>query len=168
MASNTWIGQPTAKPTTATVRSGLAYYVDSPADRFVEAIEEEPDAYVRMVLATRALRHDPGCIEAHLEMAAYLDGSDARAAHLRKAVETGQHLWRPIAESEGGDLAWWAVNATRPYMRAIQAMGVLHAENGDADDARKCFEQLLEMSPNDNQGIRYLVAELDQATVFSM
>jgi hypothetical protein len=168
MASGTWIGQPTAMPTTATVRSGLAYYVDSPADRFVEAIEEEPDAFVRMVLATRALRHDPGCIEAHLEMAAYLDDSDARAAHLSKAVEAGEYLWQPVVKSDDGDLAWWAVGATRPYMRAVQAMGILHKENGETGDARRCFEQLLEMNPTDNQGIRYLVAELDQTTVLSM
>ena len=168
MANQAWIGQPTTKNTTATIRSGLAYYVDSPADRFVEAIEEEPDAYVRMVLATRALRHDPGCIEAHLEMAAYLEDGDARMAHLSKAIETGEHLWQPVIESRSGDPAWWAVSATRPYMRAIHSMGVLHKENGETADARICFEQLLEMNPNDNQGIRELVAQLDNAAVFSM
>lgn len=168
MANDIWIGQPTTKPTTATVRSGMAYYVDSPADRFVEAIEEEPKPYVRMVLATRALRHDPGCIEAHLEMAAYLDDNDARMAHLGKAIETGEHLWQPVAAAEGGDLDWWLVSATRPYMRAIHAMGVLHKENGKTEEARKCFEQLLDMNPNDNQRIRKLVAELNQVPVFNM
>jgi tetratricopeptide (TPR) repeat protein len=168
MANDTWIGQPTAEPTTATVKSGIAFYVDSPADRFVEAIEDEPQAHVRAVLATRAFRHDPGCIEAHLEMAAYLGDHDQRLAHLTKAAETGEHLWQPVVEAEGGSLDWWAVNATRPYMRTIRALGLLHHEAGDPEEARRCFEQLLEMNPSDNQGIRYLLAEMDQAIVFSM
>ncbi len=114
MAYGTWIGQATTKPTTATVKSGMAYYVDSPADSFVEAIEEEPKAYIRMVLATRALRHDPGCIEGHLEMAAYLDDNDTRLAHLSKAIETREHLWQPVDAARGGNLEWWLVSATRP------------------------------------------------------
>ena len=50
---------------------------------------------------------------------------------------------------------------TRPYMRAIHALGLAHREAGDENEARTCFERLLDMNPHDNQGIRHLI---DDAT----
>jgi tetratricopeptide (TPR) repeat protein len=154
---DSWIG----KPTTATVKSGMFKYVDSPADPFIERMDEERKPYFRAGLATLGLRHDPGCIEAHLELADCLIDHDARLRHLNKAIETGQYLWNPIREAEGDQFGWWFINATRPYLRAIKALGLFRLEDGDTDGARECFDLLLEMNPNDNQGIRYLMADLE-------
>ena len=46
-------------------------------------------------------------------------------------------------------------------MRAIHALGLAKREAGDEDEARACFDRLLEMSPNDNLGIRYLVEDAE-------
>lgn len=54
--------------------------------------------------------------------------------------------------------AWWMDIYTRPYMRARQGLGLLYQMQGRYDEAIKEFKELLLRSPNDNQGMRYLVA----------
>ena len=150
-------------PTTGqVVQPGL--YVESPADRFVEAMEharEDRRTEDLLVLAMRAIRHDSGCIEARLTLAEHSRDRETRQRHLTKAVETGELLWAPVAERLGDDMTWWGFSGTRPYMRAVAALGHAHLDDGDGTAARACFDRLLAMNPNDNQGIRYLVQELD-------
>lgn len=139
-------------------------YVVSPADRFVEAMEdarEERRNEDLLILAVRAIRHDPGCIEARLALAEHSRDRETRHRHLTKAVETGEFLWTPVAERLGDDMTWWGFPGTRPYMRAVAALGHAYLADGDETAARACFDRLLAMNPNDNQGIRYLVQELD-------
>ena len=139
-------------------------YVESPADRFVEAMEDarhDRRTGDLLVLAMRAIRHDPGCIEARLTLAEQSRDSETRQRHLTKAVETGELLWTPVAERLGDGMTWWGFSGTRPYMRAVAALGHAHLDAGNETATRTCFERLLAMSPNDNQGIRYLVQELD-------
>ncbi len=150
-------------PTTGhVVRPGL--YVESPADRFVEAMEDARDdrrTEDLLVLAVRAIRHDPGCIEARLALAEHSRDGETRLRHLKEAVESGELLWAPVAERLGDDMTWWGFSGTRPYMRAVAALGHAHLDDGDETAARACFDRLLAMNPYDNQGIRYLVQELD-------
>lgn len=133
-------------PTTArVVRPGL--FVVSPADPWIERMEEEGNFQDRVILATCCLREDPGCIEAHTLLAACTDDMEIRVNRLRKAVETGEALWNPIAAELGDEMTWWGFAATRPYMRAVQALGNALLETGDETDARAYFERLLAMNP---------------------
>ena len=146
-------------PTTGRV-SLPGLYVGSPADRFVDAMEDADDRD-RAVLAARALRHDPGCIEARLVLAEHAGSEQDVFLHLGKAVEAGDAMWTPVAAAMGDELTWWGFAGTRPYMLAIAALGQAHLSAGDTGPARECFERLLAMNPNDNQGIRYLIEEMD-------
>ena len=133
----------------------------SPADPWLERMEEEPEFQDRLILATSCLRKDPGCIEAHLFLASATDDSGVRLSRLRRAVETGNQLWMPVAAELGDEMTWWGFPGTRPYMRAIQALGQALMESGATTEARACYERLLAMNPNDNQGIRYVIEELE-------
>ncbi|OHD64482.1 MAG: hypothetical protein A2176_05970 [Spirochaetes bacterium RBG_13_51_14] len=55
---------------------------------------------------------------------------------------------------------WWGELDTRPYMRARQGLGFVFLETGRFDQAILEFKELLKRNPNDNQGIRYLVAPI--------
>jgi hypothetical protein len=147
------------RPTTAKVGSDWFQVVESPADALVQRMESEPDLRNQLILAGRALRHDPGCIDAHLLLAEHAGYVHERFAHLRKAVETGRALWEPVAAKDN-DFYWWRVSATRSYMRAIAALGAAYVDWGDESMAAKLCDRLLTMSPNDNQGIRHRVAEM--------
>ena len=145
--------------TTARVaRPGL--FVVSPADPWIERMEEAVDLHDQVILATACLRKDPGCIDAHFVLAASTDDVGRRLDHLRKAIETGEQLWNPVATELGDEMTWWGFAGTRPYMRAIHALADTLIESGAENEARACYERLLAMNPNDNQGIRYVVEGL--------
>jgi hypothetical protein len=94
MARPAWLDA----PTTAKIGSGLFLVVESPADPFIERMEDEPNLRDQLFLATRALRHDPGCIEAHLLLAEYAARFHQRMAHIGKAVATGSAPWVPVVK----------------------------------------------------------------------
>jgi tetratricopeptide (TPR) repeat protein len=54
--------------------------------------------------------------------------------------------------------AWWGELDTRPYMRARHGLGMVFMETQRYREAVAEFKDLLKRNPNDNQGIRYLVA----------
>lgn len=139
---------------TAEVREGIdGPCVTGPADPFVARMAER-DVRERIILACRALRHDAGCIEAHLLLAAYAPNHATSLQHLQAAVRSGNEFWEPVAERYGANMAWWGFVDTQPYMRAIAALGGLHSETGNDQAARWCYERLLRMNPDDDQRIR--------------
>ena len=157
MQTDSWLGQ----PTTARVTGDFFYYVDSPADPAVEKMENEPVFERKVMLSWVALIKDPGCIEAHLFRGSCAKAPDLRMQHLQAAVMAGHDLWDPVAKAEVEDMTWWGFAATRPYMRAIKALGLEHHARGDLRAARDCFEALLDMNPNDNQGVRQALDVMD-------
>lgn len=54
--------------------------------------------------------------------------------------------------------AWWGELETRPYMRSRKGLALLYLEVERFDQAIALFKDLLERNPNDNQGVRYLIA----------
>ena len=84
-----------------------------------------------------------------------------RLRHHKAAVVAGEWLWDPIAKQLRNGLSWWDDVETRPYMRAVHALGLAYRENGENPECRACFERLLAMNPYDNQGIRCVVDEID-------
>ena len=115
----------------------------------------------KAMLSWIALIEDPGCIEAHLFQGSCAKDPELRMQHLQAAIIAGHALWDPVAKAEGEDMTWWGFAATRPYMRAIKALGIEHLGRGDERAARECFEALLEMNPNDNQGVRQALEAMD-------
>jgi hypothetical protein len=111
-------------------------------------------------LTVRALEDDPGCIEAHLFLARQAKTPMLVGAHLCKAIETGDALWQPVAARQD-DFVWWGEPATRPYMQAMKEHADWLVETGNEAGGRRVYGRLLKMNPADNQGIRYLVADLD-------
>lgn len=150
--------------TTARIEHGpRGPHIVSAANPFVARMHEVEGTQPgdALMLATRALRHDPGCIEALVFLSHRTKTFDLRLEHLQTAVDAGDHLWRTTADELGEAMAWWDIPATRPYMLAIQELGDAHAEIGNTVAARWCYERLLRMNPNDDQGIAASFDELD-------
>lgn len=147
------------RPTTAWVGGDWFHVVESPADEWIAAMERQTEFRNAVVAALQALKADLGCIDAHLFVARHARADHGCYGHLVKAVETGKALWQSFARKQG-DFAWWGVTATRPYMRAVKALGDWHVERGDHMTARRLYEQLLEMHPADGLGVRNSLEEL--------
>ena len=118
-----------------------------------DAMEAETEAQARK-LAKRALRLDPDCVDALVVMT----NLQARNPHemiagLQGAVAAGERSLgdKFIRQNKGH---FWLLLDTRPYMRALQALAEAFRGAGINLDAIQGFEKMLELNPNDNQGVR--------------
>lgn len=48
----------------------------------------------------------------------------------------------------------WVITDNRPFLRMYASLGVRFHDNGDLSSAKTIFEDILEMNPDDNQGMR--------------
>lgn len=118
-----------------------------------DAMEAENEMQARK-LAKRALKLDPNCVDALLVM----NDLAARTSRemiegLQKAVAAGERtLGAEFIKNHKG--RFWLLLETRPYMRALECLGRALLNQGIRCDAIGIYEKMLELNPNDNQGVR--------------
>jgi tetratricopeptide (TPR) repeat protein len=116
---------------------------------------EAPSPGKATELARRALALDPECVDALNVLA--LNAARSRQEQielLEQAVAAAErNLGGPLyfAENRGH---FWGLLETRPYMRARAALADVLRGEGRLKEAIGHYEALLELNPNDNQGIR--------------
>jgi tetratricopeptide (TPR) repeat protein len=119
---------------------------------------EQTTARSRIALARKALSISPLCADAYVLLAeeAARTVEEARDFYA-KGVEAGELALGPegFKEYEG---QFWGFLETRPYMRARAGLASALLKLGDEDGAISHFRDMLRLNPNDNQGIRYLLA----------
>src|SRR5699024_4943264 len=78
---------------------------------------------------------------------------------LRKAIDVGEKDLGPdfFKENKGH---FWGIVETRPYMRAKASYAMTLDQMGFIEEAIKQYEELIELNPSDNQGIRDLLITL--------
>ena len=59
-----------------------------------------------------------------------------------------------------GVLPWGRIN-NRPFLRCMHGYGLSLWRLGLSEETRKVFERMLWLNPTDNQGIRFLLADID-------
>jgi len=81
-----------------------------------------------------------------------------------RAVQAGERALGEARFREDRGRFWGLVD-TRSYMRTRRELAMAFIEAGKAQEAAEEFEEMLELNPNDNQGVRdYLaLSELDRA-----
>ncbi len=139
---------PTAGGTrTASERAQELAYEAMESDNINTAVE----------LAMQAVELDRRCVDALVILArGGSDSQDELIENLEKAVWMGERaLGEDFFEENRG--YFWGLIETRPYMRARQELADLLNDAGRTDDAIAHYEAMLELNPNDNQGIRYFL-----------
>lgn len=114
--------------------------------------KQDPDEIA--ALARQAVEIFPDFMEAHLILAGLALSAEESLPHLEQAVkaaamELGESAFREFAGH------FWEFPETRPYMSARLELARCLLELGRVEDAIGHFVQLLELNPNDNQGVRY-------------
>lgn len=125
-------------------------------DLFYQAMEAR-DAERAKALLRKALDLDPACVDALSAMVEASDGDlEWRINAMRTVVEVGEKDLGPkfFRENRGH---FWGLLETRPYMRARQRLAELLLEAGRRDEGMAEYEALLDLNPNDNQGVRDLL-----------
>ncbi len=106
-------------------------------------------------LARQALEMCPDCADAYTVLAESEAGSAEEACQLyQQGVDAGRRaLGEVVFDRQGGH--FWGLIETRSYMRARQGLAdCLWALGRKGESIAHC-EALLELNPNDNQGIRH-------------
>jgi tetratricopeptide (TPR) repeat protein len=140
------------------------------AQTLVQRAREEPSMPKARKLAEQALKLDPNCVDAMLVRAQTRKLSEKEyIEELRAAVLTGE---RSLGEARFREDRgrFWGLVETRPYMRARSELAMALNGAGRSREAAEEFAAMLELNPNDNQGVRdYLLglylalSELDRA-----
>src|SRR5215203_1056358 len=126
-------------------------------DLIYEAFETE-SSRKRIQLAKKALKTSGDCADAYVLLAEEDAESLEEAKDLyQKGVEAGERaLGRETFKEEAGH--FWGILETRPYMRARQGLAACLWELGEHGEAIEHYQEMLELNPSDNQGIRYELA----------
>ena len=122
---------------------------------------EQGDNIAAKKKALRALEVYPYCVDArNLLGNIYTDRFEFHEAEkvYRAAVEDA-------VREQGGvvmmkDVPYWLEIDTRPYMRARHGLGLTLMQLHRYDEALKEFDILMDLNPNDNQGVRFLLADV--------
>ncbi|HCG77115.1 MAG: hypothetical protein COZ37_06735 [bacterium (Candidatus Ratteibacteria) CG_4_10_14_3_um_filter_41_18] len=131
--------------------------VDFAQDIMYEAWDTD-DAKERIKLAREALSISPDCADAYVLLAEEeAETLEEAKEFYQKGVEAGERaLGEKTFDEDRGH--FWGVTETRPYMRARAGLAQCLYEMGEYDEAIAQYREMLELNPNDNQGIRYVLA----------
>jgi len=121
----------------------------------------ERDSITAKKKAQRALSIYPHCVDAknilasiHMDRFEFVEAE--RIYHDAISDAVAQQGGKIKAEG----ITYWGDIDTRPYMRARHALGLCSMHLGKFQDALNEFKILLHLNPNDNQGIRFLLADV--------
>jgi tetratricopeptide (TPR) repeat protein len=111
----------------------------------------------RIELAKKAVELCPDCADAYVILANE-ERSLKKAVELySKGVEAGERALGPeVFKREVGH--FWGLSGTRPYMRARFGLARSLWRMRRHDDAIAHCSEMLRLNPNDNQGVRYILA----------
>jgi len=119
----------------------------------------------QLQLARQALAICPDCPDAHVILAERHSDPDEALQHYERGVEAGERSLGPeFFEAEAGH--FWGIVRTRPYMRALYGLAGTLDDLERMDEAVECYQAMLRLNADDNQGARYrllsLLIEVDQ------
>ncbi|QMV42679.1 SEC-C metal-binding domain-containing protein [Cohnella cholangitidis] len=127
------------------------------AAEILYAAWDEPNPKQRIKLAQEALLLDPNSVDAYNILAESAAATPKDMAfYYKQGMMVGEkHLGEAFFKENKGH--FWGYLPTRPYMRAKKGYAEACAEMGNLTEAIKHYRELLELNPNDNQGVRELL-----------
>jgi tetratricopeptide (TPR) repeat protein len=135
---------------------------DSPEARAEALIDEawEAEGARRTQLAKRAIKLWPDAADAYVILGHdAMDREDVESARrfYEQGVQAGERALGQdfFAENAGH---FWGMVETRPYMRARLGLAQALWLRGDREAALAHYQELLHLNPDDNQGVRYILA----------
>lgn len=108
----------------------------------------------RYKLAEEALSLNPNCVDAYVILAEKTKSLEDAILLYEKGIQAGEReLGKDFFKENKG--YFWGLIETRPFMRTklhyAEALSLL----GKIKEAAEAYEELLELNPMDNQGVRY-------------
>jgi tetratricopeptide (TPR) repeat protein len=135
-----------------------AYLFDRGMDHLWAGWPVAAEAYYK-----EALRLDPGHADAwvHLGNRRFEENRVIEALALYERGQAAAQT-RTIGDPAHYPHSFWLDVDSRPFMRALHGRGLCLWRLGRLDEARQVFAWMLKLNPNDNQGARFLLYDLDE------
>lgn len=101
----------------------------------------------------KALRLDADCIEAYEYLGGRQSTLEIAMPFYEKGISIGRRLFGGefLEENKG---FFWGIHETRPFMRCLQQYSDCLLALGKMKESAAILEELIELNPNDNQGVR--------------
>ena len=109
-----------------------------------------------------ALRLDPGHADAWVHLGNLCfdeERLEEALAHYQRGQAAAEA--RTIGDPVHYPHPFWRDVDSRPFMRALHGRGLCLWRMGRRDEARQVFAWMLKLNPNDNQGVRFILSDLD-------
>jgi tetratricopeptide (TPR) repeat protein len=127
------------------------------AEQLVEKACEARSASQAERFARQALKLDPGQLEAYEILADLAPTPEAAIVQLEIGLREGEaFLGKQMFEENAGH--FWGIHETRPYMQLRHTLASLLWQTGRRDEAIGHVQEMLRLNPNDNQGVREILA----------
>jgi tetratricopeptide (TPR) repeat protein len=134
----------------------------APLERAQELIYDAfdtDDPQRRVDLAEEALQISEDCADAYVLLAEETaeDAEEARELYEAGVRAAERALGEEIFAEEAGN--FWGILETRPYMRSLEGLASTLWVLGERTEALSHYSRILQLNPNDNQGVRYELAD---------
>ena len=122
-----------------------------------QAYEANPTQARKLI--KKALKLDPDNADAYNCLGELADDAAEAARYYLQGLDAGM---RAIGEKGFKEMKghFWGFHETRPFMRAKEGLALALMEMGESEEAIKHMQEMLELNPNDNQGVRYYLMVL--------
>ncbi len=109
---------------------------------------------------------DLGCLDAHAHLGnfAFDHFPEKAIRHYEAGFRIGE---LSLGEDFNGVLHWGNID-NRPFLRCMHGYGLCLSRLGRIEEAEKIFARMLWLNPSDNQGVRFLLAEIKEKKVIPM
>ena len=121
---------------------------------------DEQNPAKRLALAHKALKESEDCTDAYVLLAEEeADSLKHSFEYFQKGVEAGE---RALGDDYFDDNTghFWVLLETRPYMRALEGKASCLWKLKRKEEALNTYYEMLDLNPNDNQGVRYVLVDL--------
>jgi tetratricopeptide (TPR) repeat protein len=134
---------------------------DSPLGRAQQLLDQAYRAgswNEQIQLARQAIEISPDCADAYVLLAENSRTPKEAVEWYEKGIAAAERALGPeVFEQEAGH--FWLIFETRPYMHARYGLANALWALGHREQALEHYRELLWLNPNDNQGVRYTLAD---------
>ena len=124
-------------------------------DKVYQAYESSKTKGIK--LAEEALKLDKDCIMAYQYLGEQQNNLNKAKDFYLKGIEIGKKKFGGKYEKENKG-HFWMIFETRPYMTCLFNLSECEYISENLNESIRLIEYLLELNPNDNQGVRYILS----------
>ncbi|MDX2440809.1 MAG: hypothetical protein QNK40_09685 [Desulfobacterales bacterium] len=141
---------------------------DFDSDPIIEAADsfESGNRENAIKIMEKILTAELRCIDAHAHLGNWEFNSTKEfyktfINRAKKHFKVGFNIGELSLGKDFNGLLPWGCIDNRPFLRCMHGYGLSLWRLGQTEDARKIFQRMLWLNPNDNQGIRFLLESID-------